>query len=48
VVVVLAVAVVLEVRLVVLLVVADEIVEREAVVAGDEVDAGVRAAPLWS
>ena len=42
-VVVVAVAVVLAVGLVVFLVVADEIVEREAVVGGDEVDAGVGA-----
>jgi len=39
--VVVAVAVVLAIGLVVLVVVADEIVQREAVVGGDEVDAGV-------
>src|SRR5205085_3673916 len=38
----LAVAVVLAVRLVVLLVVRNEVVQRETVVAGDEVDAGRR------
>ena len=43
-VVVLAVAVVFAIGLVVLLVVADEVVQREAVVARDEVDAGVRPA----
>ena len=43
-VVVVAVVVVLAVRLVVLRLVADEVVEREAVVGGDEVDAGVRLA----
>ncbi len=42
-VVVLAVAVVLAVGLVVLLVVGDEVAQREAVVRGDEVDAGRRA-----
>jgi len=36
-----AVAVILEVRLVVLAVITDQILEREAVVAGDEIDAGV-------
>ena len=41
-----AVAVVLAVGLVVLRVVGDEIVQREAVVAGDEVDAGFGLAPL--
>ena len=35
-----AVAVVLAVRLVVLVVVGDEVVEREAVMRGDEIDAG--------
>ena len=44
-VVVVAVAVVLAVGLVVLRLVADEVVEGEAVVGGDEVDAGVRPAP---
>ena len=44
-VVVVAVAVVLQVGLVVLAVVADQVLQREAVVAGDEVDAGVRLAP---
>ena len=39
-----AVAVVFAVGLVVLVVVGDQVVQREAVVAGDEVDAGVRAA----
>ena len=43
---VVAVAVVLAVRLVVLLLVRDQVVEREAVVAGDEVDAGLRIAVL--
>src|SRR2546423_14171897 len=42
-VVVVAVAVAFAVRLVVLLVVADEVSQGEAVVRGDEVDAGVRA-----
>src|SRR2546430_12025217 len=41
----LAVAVLFAVPLVVLLVVADEIVQREPVVRGDEVDARVRPAP---
>ena len=41
-----AVLVVLAVRLVVLVAVADEIVQREAVVRGDEVDARLRVAPL--
>jgi len=42
--VILAVGVVLAVCLVVLLVVADEIGEREPIVRGDEIDAGVRPA----
>ena len=42
-----AVLVVLAVRLVVLLVVGDEVVQREAVVGGDEVDAGPGPAALW-
>ena len=46
VVVVVAVAVVLAVGLVVLLVVGNQIVQREAVVRGDEVDAGLRAAAI--
>ena len=46
VVVVVAVAVVLAVGLVVLLVVGNQIVQREAVVRGDEVDAGLRAATV--
>ena len=41
-----AVAIVFAVRLVVLLVVADQIVERESVVRGDEIDAGGRAAAV--
>ena len=45
-VVVVAVAVVFAVGLVVLVVVADEIVQREAVVRGDEVDAGVGLAAV--
>ena len=46
VVVVVAVAVVLAVGLVVLLVVGDQVVQREAVVRGDEVDAGLRGAAV--
>ena len=45
-VVVVAVAVVLAVRLVVLVVVGDQVVQREAVVRGDEVDARVRPAAV--
>ena len=41
-----AVAVVLQVRLVVLLVVGDEVAQREAVVRGDEVDRGERVAAV--
>ena len=41
-----AVVVVLAVRLVVLVVVGDEVVEREAVMRGDEVNAGPGLAPL--
>ena len=43
-VVIVAVGVVLEVRLVVLLVVADQVAQRESVVCGDEIDAGIGAA----
>src|SRR5580700_3970051 len=39
-----AVLIVLAIRLVVLIVVRDEVVEREAVVRGDEIDAGPRLA----
>ena len=45
VIIVVAVAIVFAVGFVVFVVVADEIVERESVVRGDEVDAGIGASP---
>ncbi len=41
-----AVVVVIPIGFVVLVVVADEVAEGEAVVRGDEVDAGIRLAPV--
>ena len=42
-----AVAVLLAVRLVVFVVIGDQVVERQAVMRGDKIDAGVRPAPAW-
>src|SRR5206468_5590842 len=42
-----AVAVLLAVRLIVFLVIGDQVVERKAVMRGDKIDAGVRPAPAW-
>ena len=44
--VIVAVLVAVAVRLVVLFVVADQVVQGETIVRGDEIDAGVRASPI--
>src|SRR5438876_4890257 len=43
-----AVVVAVAVRLVVLFIVADQVVERETIVRGDEIDAGIWASPVMS